>query len=141
MGDVVSIAEDPIAVATFDFPLVGPSVAPDDTLDANLLATINVAAMAPSIESRTGDVILKLRVVSADKYAALPLTEVLGRKLTLAIYGPRATQKHLGVGLERSSAARDKVTARRRRRGWEAEMQTWLEDDPDWHVHEERIDP
>lgn len=132
---------DPHALTAFDFPLTGPSVHPDDTADANLLATINVAAMAPSIEARTGDVILKLRVVSADKYAALPLTEVLGRKLTLAIYGPRATQKHLGVGVERSSAARDKVTARRRLRGWRAEMDTWLEDDPDWHVHERRIEP
>ena len=116
---------------TFTFPLTGPSVGPDDTTSSAHLATFNTSMMAPKIDSRSGDLILQLRVVAADKYAAIPLTEVLGRKLTLKVFGPRATQKHLGVGVERQSAAREKVAARRRRRGWEIEMQTWLEDDED----------
>lgn len=114
---------------TFTFPLTGPSVGPYDTTSSAHLATFNTSVMAPKIDARSGDLILQLRVVAADKYAAIPLTEVLGRKLTLKVFGPRATQKHLGVGVERQSAAREKVAARRRRRGWEIEMQTWLEDD------------
>lgn len=114
---------------TFSFPLTGPSVTAADTTASSLLATFNTSVMAPKIDARSGDLILQLRVVAADKYAAIPLTEVLGRKLTLKVFGPRATQKHLGVGVERQSAAREKVAARRRRRGWEIEMQTWLEDD------------
>lgn len=114
---------------TFSFPLTGPSVTATDTTASSLLATFNTSMMAPKIDARSGDLILQLRVVAADKYAAIPLTEVLGRKLTLKVFGPRATQKHLGVGVERQSAAREKVAARRRRRGWEIEMQTWLEDD------------
>lgn len=114
---------------TFTFPLTGPSVTAADTTASAHLATFNTSVMAPKIDARSGDLILQLRVVAADKYAAIPLTEVLGRKLTLKVFGPRATQKHLGVGVERQSAAREKVAARRRRRGWEIEMQTWLEDD------------
>lgn len=113
---------------TFTFPLTGPSVGPDDTTSSAHLATFNTSVMAPKIDARSGDLILQLRVVAADKYAAIPLTEVLGRKLTLKVFGPRATQKHLGVGVERQSAAREKVAARRRRRGWDAEMTTWLTD-------------
>lgn len=115
-------------LGAFSFPLTGPSVGPEDTIPGSLLATFNTSVMAPKIDSRSGDLILQLRVVASDKYAAIPLTEVLGRKLTVAAYGPRATQKHLGVGVERQSAAREKVAARRRRRGWDAEMTTWLTD-------------
>lgn len=114
---------------TFSFPLTGPSVDPRDTIPSALLATFNTSVMAPKIDGRSGDVILQLRVVAADKYAAIPLTEILGRKLTIQVFGPRATQKHLGVGVERQSAARERVTERRRLRGWEAEMQSWLIDD------------
>lgn len=114
---------------TFSFPLTGPSVTAADTTASSLLATFNTSMMAPKIDSRSGDLILQLRVVAADKYAAIPLTEVLGRKLTIAVHGPRATQKHLGVGVERQSAARERVAERRRLRGWEAEMDSWLIDE------------
>lgn len=95
-----------------------PELPPPPADPGEFLTYFEADIPSSRIDAKSGRLVLNVAAIIEDKYKAMPLTDIRGKRLRFAVYAPRGRKPITAAGRLAVYQMRENRSAKRRGREW-----------------------